>query len=127
VRTHTTTTITITRRVVLAVVLAAVTLPACSSGGPSGARAAADRFLAAWSKGDLRAAAAVTDDAVAARTGLQKWKTALGVSRAGFRALSADESGDAGEARFAAAVSLNGLGFWRYQSRLPLRRLRGKW
>ncbi|MBV8304989.1 MAG: hypothetical protein JOZ04_12320, partial [Acidimicrobiia bacterium] len=104
--------------VVTALLAVALTgsLPSCSSG--SGTAPAVGRFLAAWAKGDVAAAAALTDNPAAAQSALQHWRSSLDVGRVAFAVKS---SGDT-KAAYVADVDLNGLGRWHYDGALGLRR-----
>ena len=108
------------------VALAAALLPACSSG--SGATPAATAFLRDWSKFDLTAAGAATDNPATATLALQTWKSSLEVSRAIFKLASTGGAGNGrATAKFSADVVLNGLGSLRYQGTFPLRRVGSRW
>ena len=108
------------------VALAAVLLPACSSG--SSAAPAATAFLRDWSRLDLTRAGAATDNPPAATLALHTWKSSLEVGRATFKLRSTSGAGKGGAtARFSADVVLNGLGSLRYQGTLPLRRVGSRW
>jgi cell division protein FtsI/penicillin-binding protein 2 len=102
----------------LAGILVGTALVACSSGSSS--QPTAEKFLAAWSKGDAVQAAAVTDNQAAAQAALQHWKSSLDVAHATFKVRSASDT----KANYSADVELNGLGRWRYDGALALRKVK---
>jgi len=104
----------------LGVILVGGLLVGCSSG--SGSKPTVEKFLAAWAKGDAGAAGALTDNPAAAQAALQHWRSSLDVSGAKFTVKS---SGDT-KAAYAADVDLNGLGRWRYDGALALRKGKDK-
>ena len=103
-----------------AVAVGGALLVACSSGPSS--KPTVESFLSAWSKGDTAAAAAQTDNPAAAQAALQQWRSSLDVAHATF---SAKSSGDT-KATYSADVDLNGLGRWRYNATLDLRKVNNK-
>ncbi|HEX4540077.1 MAG TPA: penicillin-binding transpeptidase domain-containing protein [Acidimicrobiales bacterium] len=102
-----------------AVATAAALLASCSSGSSGAPTASA--FLSAWSKGDLQGAAGHTGAPDRAVADLQQVTNDLQVGHADLRL------GDVGgsSATFSAALTLAGLGVWKYQGRLGLRQTAG--
>jgi cell division protein FtsI/penicillin-binding protein 2 len=111
----------------LAALVAAALLPlaACSS-GPKPEPVARD-FLAAWARGDAAGAARLTDAPAPAQAALAAARTALGVDAAQLRLRRVQRDGDDATAGYAAAFTLRGLGTWRYDGRLELRRRDDAW
>lgn len=99
--------------------LLGVSLVACSSGSSS--KPAVQSFLAAWAKGDAAGAAARTDNPPAAQAALQHWRAALDVGHVSFAVKSTTGT----KATYAADVDLNGLGRWRYDGALAVRKVKG--
>ncbi|MBV9409966.1 MAG: penicillin-binding protein, partial [Acidimicrobiia bacterium] len=86
------------------------------------AKPTVERFLGAWSKGDTAAAAALTDNPAAAQAALQHWRSTLDVGQVTMSVKSASDT----KAAYAADVDLNGLGRWRYDGVLAVRKHNGK-
>jgi len=94
--------------------------------GPA-AEEAAQTFLAAWSRGDDRGAAALTDDPKAAAASLDANRRGLDgpTLRAGL--LDVREDGDAARARTELAWDVPGIGRFAYESSFRLRRQDDRW
>ena len=101
--------------------LLAALLAACSSG--SGGSSTASAFLADWSAGNVQAAAARTGAPDRAAADLHQVTTDLQVSRTQLRLGSVNGN----TAHYSAALTLAGLGVWRYQGRLALKQSGGHW
>jgi cell division protein FtsI/penicillin-binding protein 2 len=107
---------------VCALAAAAGLLASCSSGSGGGSTASA--FLSDWSKGNLQSAAGRTGAPDRALADLQQVTNDLQVSHADLRLGDVSGSG----AAYSAALTLSGLGVWRYQGRLGLRQTaNGHW
>lgn len=111
----------------IAVLAAAAALPiaACSS-GPQPDPVARD-FVTAWEKADLRGAAQLTDAPAAASAGLAATGNALAVTGRRLRIGEIKRRGNRAAAAYDATLTLRGLGEWRYQGRIPLRKRGGRW
>jgi cell division protein FtsI/penicillin-binding protein 2 len=107
---------------VCALATASPLLASCSSGS-SGAPTASG-FLSDWSKGNLQGAAGRTGAPDRALADLQQVTNDLQVTHTNLRLGSVSGS----SADFSAALTLSGLGVWRYQGRLGLRQTpNGHW
>ena len=105
--------------------IAGTTLAACSSGPDPGP--VAGRFLAAWTRGDITGAAALTGAPTRAAADLRANNQRLEVTAARYRLGAVQRSGDTARAAFRATLTLAGLGTWDYQGRLDLRLASGTW
>ena len=108
---------------VAAVATAAALLASCSSGSSGAPTASA--FLSDWSNGNLQGAAGRTGAPDRALADLQQVTNDLQVSHAQLRLGSVSGGGSDATASFSAALTLTGLGVWRYQGRLGLRQTTG--
>ncbi|HWC39112.1 MAG TPA: penicillin-binding transpeptidase domain-containing protein [Acidimicrobiales bacterium] len=104
---------------VCALAMAAPLLASCSSG--SSGTPTASAFLSDWSKGNLQGAAGRTGAPERALADLQQVTNDLQVTHANLRLGGVSGS----SADFTAALTLSGLGVWRYQGRLGLRQTAG--
>ncbi|TMM14945.1 MAG: hypothetical protein E6G01_11535 [Actinobacteria bacterium] len=104
---------------VCALAAAAGLLAGCSSGSSGGSTASA--FLSDWSKGNLQSAAGRTGAPDRAVADLQQVTNDLQVTHADLRLGTVSGS----RADFSAALTLAGLGVWRYQGHLGLRQTNG--
>ena len=107
---------------VCALATAALLLASCSSGSSGAPTASA--FLSDWSKGNLQGAAGRTGAPDRALADLQQVTNDLQVTQTNLRLGSVSGS----SASYSAALTLAGLGVWRYQGRLGLRQTaNGHW
>ncbi len=89
---------------------------------------AAQAFLDAWSRGDIPAAAAATDDAASAQATLQRVKEELAATRADLALREVSADGDTAVANYSAAWSLPGVADpWRYDGTLALVKQESAW
>ncbi|MGK5529459.1 penicillin-binding transpeptidase domain-containing protein [Streptomyces sp. URMC 129] len=107
--------------VVAALAVVAVLLLRGGGAGDDGAaraREGADRFLDAWAAGDAPAAAALTDDAEAARSLLESVATNMRPQSLAFEVTEEVTEGEDGAytVPFTATFVLEGLGEWSYDS-----------
>src|SRR5437764_7587249 len=107
------------------VATAALLLASCSSGSSGAPTASA--FLADWSTGNLQAAAGRTGAPDRALADLQQVTNDLQVGGAQLHLGTVSGGGSTATATFSAALTLTGLGVWRYQGRLGLRQTGGHW
>jgi cell division protein FtsI/penicillin-binding protein 2 len=114
-----------TAALAVAAVGAAGVVVGCSS-TPS-ARPAADAYLAAWSRGDIAAAAAGTDNPNAATTALTDARTRLHLTAVTARTTDVKTKGTTATATFHATLAVGGLGPWAYDGTFALARAAGKW
>jgi cell division protein FtsI/penicillin-binding protein 2 len=87
----------------------------------------ADRFLAAWSAGDDRGAAALTDRPRAAGESLAANRRGLDGAALQARLLDVREDGDSARARIELAWEVPAIGRFAYRSNLTLRRGEERW
>ncbi len=87
----------------------------------------ANRFLAAWSRGDDRGAAALTDHPRAAAESLEANRRGLDGATLRARLLDVREDGDTARARTELAWEVPGIGRFAYRSSLTLRRGEDRW
>ena len=100
-------------------------MASCSSGSSGAPTAGA--FLADWSKGNLQAAAGRTGAPDRAVADLRQVTNDLQVGGAQLHLGTVSGGGSTATATFSAALTLTGLGVWRYQGRLGLRQTGGHW
>lgn len=107
-------------------VAAAATWLLIGQTGPA-ARDAADGFLAAWSRGDDRGAAALTDRPGPAAEVLAANRAGLDGATLRARLLDVSERDDTARARTELAWEVPGIGHFAYESTLSLRRADDRW
>jgi cell division protein FtsI/penicillin-binding protein 2 len=112
----------------LALVIAAVLFVVFGGPGePPGPRSALDPYLAAWSRGDDRGAAALTDNPRAAATALAANRRGLDGARVRTSVVDVREHGDAADADVRVRWDVPGIGPWSYGATIPLAREDRKW
>ena len=92
-----------------------------------GAREAAEPFVAAWSRGDDRGAARLTNDPRLAAEDLAANRRGLDGATVRARLLDVTEREDSARARVAVAWEVPGIGRWSYRSAMSLRRAEDRW
>jgi cell division protein FtsI/penicillin-binding protein 2 len=107
--------------------LAAAALLLTRGGGGPGAQDVAADFLAAWTRGDDRGAAGLTNAPPRALSALQANRRGLDGATVQARLADAHEDGDAASARFTVTWNVPGTGRWAYRSALRLRRTDDVW
>ncbi|MGH3795529.1 MAG: penicillin-binding transpeptidase domain-containing protein [Pseudonocardiaceae bacterium] len=106
--------------VAVVLVIALLAAGGCSS-TESAQQQAGQAFLAAWTKGDVAAAAQATDDPAAAQRVLQATRQALDPTAAELTPGAITSTGGATTMAFAASWTLAGLPApWRYEGKLAL-------
>jgi cell division protein FtsI/penicillin-binding protein 2 len=112
----------------LAVVAAAAVVIVFVRGAePPAPGEALDPFLAAWSRGDDRGAAAITSDPGAAAAALAVNRRGLDGARVQAGAQDVAESGDTARATVRVRWDVPGIGAWAYRTRIALERSDGHW
>jgi cell division protein FtsI/penicillin-binding protein 2 len=99
-------------------------------GGPGkapGPRTGLDPYLAAWARGDDRAAGALTDDPRAATSALVANRRGLDGARVRASVAAVRDHDDAGEADVRVTWDVPGIGPWSYDATIALAREDGKW
>ena len=111
---------------VLAVAFGSIALVVLGGRDRPGPEGTAGQYLAAWSRDDLPAMAALVDDPP---PGFEETHIAvsedLGVVAADFELARVTTEGSRVSATFTATLAIAGLGEWRYDGVLPLRRTGG--
>jgi cell division protein FtsI/penicillin-binding protein 2 len=112
----------------LAVVVAAVAFVVFGGpGDPPGPRTALDPYLAAWGRGDDRAAAALTDNPRAAAAALTTNRRGLDGARVRASVGEVREHDDAADADVRVTWNVPGIGPWSYDATIALARDDDKW
>jgi cell division protein FtsI/penicillin-binding protein 2 len=112
----------------LAVVVAAVAFVVFGGpGDPPGPRTALDPYLAAWGRGDDRAAAALTDNPRAAAAALTTNRRGLDGARVRASVGEVREHDDAADADVRVTWNVRGIGPWSYDATIALARDDDKW
>jgi cell division protein FtsI/penicillin-binding protein 2 len=88
---------------------------------------ALDPFVAAWTRGDDRGAAALTTDPRAAGAALGANRRGLDGARVHAAATSVDERNDSARATVLMRWDVPGIGAWAYHTRVALQRRDGHW
>lgn len=109
------------------VAAAAVVIVFVRGAKPAGPDEALDPFVAAWSRGDDRGAAALTSDPGAAAVALAANRRGLDGARVLATTEDVAASGDTARATVRARWSVPGIGAWSYRTRLALERRDGHW
>ncbi len=110
---------------VVGLVLVLGGLTSCSSGPTRGPTAQA--YLAAWSRGDLAAAAAQTTTPAVAQAALEKTTKGLSLTRIRATLGRVSTHGSTATAAFTVTATLAGLGDWRYTGSLALQEIKNRW
>jgi cell division protein FtsI/penicillin-binding protein 2 len=112
----------------LAVVVGAVAFVVFGGPGKSaGPRSALDLYLAAWTRGDDRGAAALTDNPRAAAAALVANRRGLDGARVRTSVGDVREHGDSADADVRVNWDVPGIGPWSYDATIALARSDGKW
>ncbi len=112
-------------RKLLVALIGAVLLAGCSHGEPASDTAA--RYAAAWSRGDDRGAAGLTDRPPAALAQLTASRGGLDGATVRATVGSVEEDDDAATATLAVAWEIPRIGRWSYRTRLRLKRVEDGW
>lgn len=88
---------------------------------------ALDPFVAAWSRGDDRGAAALTTDPAAAGTALAVNRRGLDGARVQVSTQDVAKNGDTARATLRMSWNVPGIGAWTYRTRIALERRDGHW
>lgn len=94
---------------------------------PAGPDEALDPFVAAWTRGDDRGAAALTDDPRAAAAALAANRRGLDGARVQAGVTAVDESDDSARATVLVRWDVPGIGAWGYHTRVALQRRDEHW
>jgi cell division protein FtsI/penicillin-binding protein 2 len=94
---------------------------------PPGPREALDPFAAAWTRGDDRGAAALTDDPRAAAAALAADRRGLDGAQVQASVTSVQQRGDTARARLLMRWHVPAIGAWAYHTRVALQRRDGHW
>jgi cell division protein FtsI/penicillin-binding protein 2 len=94
---------------------------------PPGPDAALDPFVAAWSRGDDRGAAALTDDPSAAAAALAANRRGLDGARVRATVDEVAERDDSARATVRVRWNVPGIGAWTYRTRVALQRRDDDW
>jgi cell division protein FtsI/penicillin-binding protein 2 len=109
------------------VAAAAVVIVFVRGSAPPGPGEALDPFVAAWSRGDDRGAAALPSDPGAAATALAVNRRGLDGARVQAVAQDVVQSGDTARATVRVRWNVPGIGAWSYRTRIALARHDGHW
>jgi cell division protein FtsI/penicillin-binding protein 2 len=109
------------------VAAAAVVIVFVRGSAPPGPGEALDPFVAAWSRGDDRGAAALTSDPGAAAAALAANRRGLDGARVQAVAQDVAQSGDTARATVRVRWNVPGIGAWSYRTRIALERSDGHW
>ena len=94
---------------------------------PPGPGEALDPFVAAWTRGDDRGAAALTTDPGAAGAALAASRRGLDGARVDASVTSVAEQGDSARATVLMRWDVAAIGAWTYRTRVALQRRDGHW
>ena len=109
------------------VAAAAVVILFVRGSAPPGPSEALDPFVAAWSRGDDRGAAALTSDPAAAGAALAANRRGLDGARVQAGTQDVAEKGDTARATLRLRWNVPGIGAWSYRTRIALERRGGHW
>ena len=109
------------------VAVAAVVILFVRGAAPPEPSEALDPFVAAWSRGDDRGAAALTSDPAAARAALAANRRGLDGARLRASTQDVAKSGDTARATVRLSWNVPGIGTWSYRTRIALERHGGHW
>jgi cell division protein FtsI/penicillin-binding protein 2 len=109
------------------VAAAAVVIVFVRGSAPPGPDEALDPFVAAWSRGDDRGAAALTSDPSAAAAALALNRRGLDGARVQAIAQDVAQSDDTARATVRVRWNVPGIGAWSYRTRVALERHDGHW
>jgi cell division protein FtsI/penicillin-binding protein 2 len=109
------------------VAVATVVILFVRGSGPPAPTEALDPFLAAWSRGDDRAAAALTSDPAAAAAALTANRRGLDGARVRASTQDVAKNGDTARATLRLSWNVPGIGAWSYRTRVALERHGEHW
>ena len=109
------------------VAVAAVVILFVRGAAPPEPSEALDPFVAAWSRGDDRGAAALTSDPAAAGAALAANRRGLDGARVRASTQDVAKSGDTARATVRLSWNVPGIGAWSYRTRIALERRDGHW
>ena len=109
------------------VAVAAVVILFVRGAAPPEPSEALDPFVAAWSRGDDRGAAALTSDPAAAGAALAANRRGLDGARLRASTQDVAKSGDTARATVRLSWNVPGIGTWSYRTRIALERHGGHW
>ena len=109
------------------VAVAAVVIVFVRGAAPPEPSEALDPFVAAWSRGDDRGAAALTSDPAAAGAALAANRRGLDGARVRASTQDVAKSGDTARATVRLSWNVPGIGAWSYRTRIALERRDGHW
>ena len=109
------------------VAVAAVVILFVRGAAPPEPSEALDPFVAAWSRGDDRGAAALTSDPAAAGAALAANRRGLDGARVRASTQDVAKSGDTARATVRLSWNVPGIGTWSYRTRIALERHGGHW
>jgi cell division protein FtsI/penicillin-binding protein 2 len=108
-------------------ITAAIVVVVLRTVGGEGPRDALDAFVADWSRGDDRAAAAATDQPSAALAALAANRSGLDGARLSAAVDSLADHGERANARVRMQWDVPGVGRWGYDTQVALLKRDGKW
>jgi len=109
------------------VAAAAVIILFVRGSAPPGPSEALDPFVAAWSRGDDRGAAALTSDPAGAGAALAANRRGLDGARVQAGTQDVAKKGDTARATLRLRWNVAGIGAWSYRTRIALERHDGHW
>jgi cell division protein FtsI/penicillin-binding protein 2 len=109
------------------VAVAAVVILFVRGSGPPARSEALDPFVAAWSRGDDRGAAALTSDPAAAAAALTANRRGLDGARVRASTQDVATNGDTARATLRLSWNVPGIGTWSYRTRVALERHGEHW
>jgi hypothetical protein len=109
------------------VAAAAVVILFVRGASPPGPEEAIDPFVAAWTRGDDRGAAALTNDPRAAGAALAANRRGLDGAQLNASVTAVDEGDDTARATVLMRWEVPGIGAWTYHTRVALQRRDGHW
>jgi cell division protein FtsI/penicillin-binding protein 2 len=109
------------------VAAAAVVILFVRGSAPPGPSEALDPFVAAWSRGDDRGAAALTSDPAGAGAALAANRRGLDGARVQAATQDVAKKGDTARATLRLRWNVAGIGAWAYRTRIALERRGGHW
>ena len=109
------------------VAIAAVVILFVRGAKPPAPSEALDPFVAAWSRGDDRGAAALTSDPAAAAAALAANRRGLDGARVQASTQDVAENGDTARATVRLSWNVPGIGAWSYRTRVALERRGEHW
>ena len=109
------------------VAVAAIVILFIRGAAPPGPSEALDPFVAAWSRGDDRGAAALTSDPGPPAAALAANRRGLDGARLQATTQDVAKKGDAARATLRLSWNVPGIGAWTYRTRIALERRDGHW